>query len=60
MNNTEAVDPRFINIDTWPPEDAVGAMLEGQLSAVAAIKTEVPKIARASEAGPSAWLLGGG
>ncbi len=59
MNNTEAIDPRFINIDTWPPEDAVGAMLEGQLSAVAAIKTEAPKIARASEAGAKRLLAGG-
>ena len=59
MNSTEAVDPRFVNIDTWPPEDAVGAMLEGQLSAVAAIKTEVPKIARASEAGAKRLLAGG-
>lgn len=59
MNSTEAVDPRFVNIDAWPPEDAVGAMLEGQLSAVAAIRTEVPRIARASEVGAKRLLAGG-
>ena len=47
--STETVDPRFVDIDQWPTEAAVDAMLEGQLAAVAAIKSQVPAIAAAAE-----------
>ena len=35
---TEAVDPRFVEIDAWPTETAIEAMLEGQLAAIAAVQ----------------------
>jgi N-acetylmuramic acid 6-phosphate etherase len=50
MSSTESVNPRFASIDSWPTDEAVEAMLEGQLSAVAALKSQVNAIARASEA----------
>ena len=48
--STEAVDPRFTDLDRWPTVRAVEAMLEGQLSAVAAVRAEVATIAAAAEA----------
>jgi N-acetylmuramic acid 6-phosphate etherase len=59
MPNTETVNPRFVDIDSWPTGEAVEAMLEGQLSAIAAIKDQVPMIARASEAAAAQLLKGG-
>jgi N-acetylmuramic acid 6-phosphate etherase len=59
MTSTETVNPRFVDIDSWPTEEAVEAMLEGQLSAIAAIKTQVPNISRASEAAADRLLKGG-
>ncbi len=47
---TETVSERFVDIDMWSTESAVNAMFEGQLSAVSAVRTEVPAIARAAEA----------
>ncbi len=59
MPTTETVNPRFVDIDSWPSSEAVEAMLEGQLSAIAAIKTQVPHIARASEAAAAQLIKGG-
>jgi N-acetylmuramic acid 6-phosphate etherase len=50
MSGTETIDPRYVDIDSWPLEVAIQAMLEGQLSAIAALKDQVPAIARASDA----------
>jgi N-acetylmuramic acid 6-phosphate etherase len=50
MLKTEAQDARFVDIDSWPTDDAVAAMLDGQLEAVAAIRAQVANIAAASEA----------
>ncbi|ONF96217.1 N-acetylmuramic acid 6-phosphate etherase [Sphingomonas jeddahensis] len=47
--STETVDPRFVDIDRWPSTAAVEAMLEGQLAAVAAIKSQVGAIAAAAD-----------
>lgn len=59
MMTTEAVNPRFAGIDSWSTEEAVAAMLEGQMSAVAAIKNQVREIALASEAAAARLLRGG-
>jgi N-acetylmuramic acid 6-phosphate etherase len=59
MHTTETVNPRFVDIDSWTTDEAVEAMLEGQLSAIAAIKPQVPQIARASEAAAVRLLKGG-
>lgn len=59
MNGTETIDPRFVDIDSWPLEVAVEAMLEGQLSAIAALKGQVTAIAQASEAAALRLRQGG-
>ena len=46
---TEAVDPRFQDLDAWTPLQAVTAIWESQLAAVAAIGPALPAIARAIE-----------
>ncbi len=48
--NTEIIDPRYIDLASWPTEIAAEAMLEGQLAAVAAIKAQIPAIAAAADA----------
>ncbi|EQB19182.1 N-acetylmuramic acid 6-phosphate etherase [Novosphingobium lindaniclasticum] len=48
--NTEALDARYRDLDLWPTELAVEAMLEGQMAAIAAIQTQTRAIARAAEA----------
>ncbi|MCC2978544.1 MULTISPECIES: N-acetylmuramic acid 6-phosphate etherase [unclassified Sphingomonas] len=48
--STEQVDPRYVSIDCWPSVSAVEAMLEGQMAAIAAIKSQVATIASAAEA----------
>lgn len=47
---TEALDPRYLDLDLWPTELAVEAMLEGQMAAIAAIQSQTQAIARAAEA----------
>ena len=48
--STEAIDPRYIDIDQWPTIRAVEAMLEGQMAAIAAIGSQTGRIAQAAEA----------
>jgi len=48
--STETVDPRYLHLADWPSVTAVEAMLEGQLAAIAAIKSQVAAIAAAAEA----------
>ncbi|WP_404712600.1 N-acetylmuramic acid 6-phosphate etherase [Sphingomonas sp. MMS24-J13] len=48
--STEIIDPRYIDVDQWPTETAMEAMVEGQLAAVAAVKGQVAAIARAADA----------
>ncbi len=59
MPTTESADPRFAEIDDWPTEAAVTAMLDGQAQAIAAIRDQVPLIARASEAAAARLMRGG-
>jgi N-acetylmuramic acid 6-phosphate etherase len=47
--STEAIDPRYVDIDQWPTVRAVEAMFEGQLAAIAAVGTQAERIARAAE-----------
>lgn len=46
---TETLDARYIDLDLWPTELAVDAMLEGQMAAVASIQSQSAAIARAAE-----------
>ena len=48
--STEAIDPRYVDIDQWPTALAVEAMLEGQMAAIAAIGSQTMAIAHAAEA----------
>ncbi len=59
MSTTESIDPRFVDIDSWPLDLAVEAMLEGQLSAIAALKDQVSAVARAGEAAAMRLRAGG-
>lgn len=56
---TETADPRFADIDEWPTAMAVGAMLEGQLAAVAAIHGQIDHIAHAADAAAARLRQGG-
>jgi N-acetylmuramic acid 6-phosphate etherase len=56
---TEHLNERFVEIDSWSTSEAVEAMLEGQLSAVAAVKPIVPLIAKASEHASARLARGG-
>lgn len=46
---TERMSQRFADLDAWPTSDAVMAMFEGQLSAAAAINSQVDALAQAAE-----------
>jgi N-acetylmuramic acid 6-phosphate etherase len=48
--STEDVDPRFADLDAWPLAEAMQAMWDGQLSAVAAVRSALPAITTATEA----------
>jgi N-acetylmuramic acid 6-phosphate etherase len=51
--DTERVCPRYAGIDAWSPRDALDAMIEGQLAAVAAVRaarTAIEQAALAMEA----------
>ena len=56
---TEDLSPRFADLDAWSSLEAVHAMFEGQLSAVAAVRAALPEIVAAGEAA-AAWLADGG
>jgi len=47
---TEDRSPRFEDLDAWSSLEAVHAMFEGQLSAVAAVRAALPDIVKAGEA----------
>jgi N-acetylmuramic acid 6-phosphate etherase len=44
---TERVSPRYSGIDAWDPTDILDAMIEGQFSAVAAVRAARPALERA-------------
>jgi len=46
--NTERPSPRYSGIDVWDPSDILDAMVEGQFSAVAAVRAVRPAIERAA------------
>ena len=50
LPTTEAADPRYIGLDTWPTATALDSLLEAQLAAVAAVRPALPAIAAAADA----------
>jgi N-acetylmuramic acid 6-phosphate etherase len=59
MSSTETLNPRFAEIDSWPITEAVEAMLEGQMAAIASIKSQTIHIAAAAEAAAERLQRGG-
>ncbi len=59
MPSTESLNPRFADIDSWPTIEAVEAMLEGQMAAIASIKSQTHQIATAAEAAATRLKNGG-
>ena len=46
--DTERASPRYVDIDLWEPNDILQAMIEGQMSAVAAVRAVLPAIEQAT------------
>lgn len=59
MSTTEDQDLRFIDIDRWATVDAVNAMLDEQLVALAAIREATASIASAADAAAERLRRGG-
>ncbi len=57
--STERPSPRYANIDSWEPLDALDAMIEGQFSAVAAVRTARAALLRAALAMEARLRAGG-
>jgi N-acetylmuramic acid 6-phosphate etherase len=51
---TEDADPRFSELDAWPLSAAIEAMWDGQMSAVAAVRSALGQINAATEAAAEA------
>ncbi len=45
--HTEAIDPRFAELDAWPVSEMLAAMYEGQLAAVEVVRAALPALADA-------------
>jgi N-acetylmuramic acid 6-phosphate etherase len=60
MADTEKQNPHFADIDSWPTVEAVEAMLDGQIEAVEAIKSQTASIAAAADAAAVRLKSGGG
>lgn len=50
MTGTESIDPRYADIDSWPTEDAIAAMIGGQRRAIDALEAQIAALSRAAEA----------
>jgi N-acetylmuramic acid 6-phosphate etherase len=56
---TEDLSRRYQDLDSWPSLDVLGALYEGQLTAVAAVRSALPAIANAAEAAVERLRAGG-
>jgi N-acetylmuramic acid 6-phosphate etherase len=59
LSSTESASPRFADIEHWSSLDLVDGMIESQFTAIAAVRTAAPLLARAIDAA-SARLADGG
>ncbi|TDL83502.1 N-acetylmuramic acid 6-phosphate etherase [Palleronia sediminis] len=57
---TETVSPRFAGLDLWPTDEAVAALVEGQLGAAAAVRAVQADLARAVDAAAARLADGAG
>ena len=56
---TEHINPRFVDLDSWSTSDMVQAMYDGQLAACAAVKSALPAINGAVDDAVSVLKRGG-
>src|SRR5690348_8926257 len=56
---TEQVSPRYVELDSWPTDELIAAMYEGQLAAAAAVRGAIGTIAAAVEDAVPALQRGG-
>lgn len=56
---TETIDPRYVDIDMWPTEAAVEAILQSQIDAVTALRSQTGVLAAASDAAAERLRDGG-
>jgi glucosamine--fructose-6-phosphate aminotransferase (isomerizing) len=47
VSGTEAIDPRYAELDSWPTDDIVAALFEGQFAAAGAVRSALGAIAEA-------------
>ena len=57
--DTEQASPRYSDIDLWEPSDILHAMIEGQMAAVAAVRSVIPALEQACLAMESRLRAGG-
>lgn len=57
--STESIDPRYLELDRWPTETAIEAMLEAQLAAVATLQSQTNLLAAAADAAAARLRDGG-
>lgn len=58
-SNTEQANARYSDIDVWPTIDAVEAMCDEQMAAIAAVRSAADAIATAAEAAAARLMRGG-
>jgi N-acetylmuramic acid 6-phosphate etherase len=57
--DTEHASPRYSDIDLWEPSDILHAMIEGQMAAVAAVRSLIPALEQAALATETRLRAGG-
>ncbi|GBQ47265.1 N-acetylmuramic acid 6-phosphate etherase [Komagataeibacter sucrofermentans] len=56
---TEGQDPRYADVDVWPVASVLDALVESQMSAIAAVRAATPELERAINAALPRLLAGG-
>ena len=56
---TEQISPRYVELDSWPTDEILAAIYEGQLAAAAAVRSTLGAIATAVEDAVPALQRGG-
>jgi N-acetylmuramic acid 6-phosphate etherase len=59
LPNTETASPRFADIEDWPTADLVDGIVEGQFSAIAAVRAAAPALVAAIDAAAERLAAGG-
>lgn len=57
--STEGIDPRFVDLDLWETGEAIAALYEAQVEAVAAVRAALPAVAAAVDAAAERLKQGG-